>query len=59
MSSRKSGCVTGGEGAASPNTVAAYRDTCKLLLTFARVPVTRYRYWDSKIPNPWAAPNHA
>ncbi|MFR9781046.1 group II intron reverse transcriptase/maturase [Micromonospora sp. MS34] len=29
------------------------------LFNIASVPVTRYRYRGSKIPNPWAAPNHA
>jgi RNA-directed DNA polymerase len=29
------------------------------LFNIASVPVTRYRYRGSKIPNPWITPNHA
>jgi len=29
------------------------------LFNIASVPVTRYRYRGSKIPNPWTLPNHA
>lgn len=29
------------------------------LFNIASVPVTRYRYRGSKIPNAWAMPNHA